>query len=174
MMQADRFACTARGVIARGRRRLKILLGGLGLLMLAVAVATWIDGRAVPALLAVATALVALTAQRMSTDLDLLWLELEPGQLTVQTRRQRISVSLSGHKARRLKATERRHLEGLASTGGVVAGSGGFDSHQLGEFDLYASNLDNAVLVEAGQSRLIVTPDDPEAFLDAIERTSSG
>ncbi|MEE8138240.1 MAG: hypothetical protein V3T81_05135, partial [Thermoanaerobaculia bacterium] len=154
MSEAQRFACTARGAIAAGRRRLKILLWGLGLLMFAVAVATWAAERPLPAILALVVALVAWTAWRMSTDLHPLWLEFESGRLTVQTRRQRIRVALTGETARRLTDDEIRHLERLASAAGVVAGTGGFDSHKLGEFDLYASNLENAVLIEAGESRL--------------------
>ena len=68
-------------------------------------------------------------------------------------------------KVRRLAASEIRHVERLASVGGIVAGSGGFDSHLLGEFDLYASNLQNSLFVDAVGSRLVVTPDQPDEFI---------
>ena len=51
--------------------------------------------------------------------------------------------------------------------GGEVAGTGGFDSHRLGEIDLYASNLANAILLQGEESGTVVTPDDPAAFLAA-------
>jgi hypothetical protein len=38
----------------------------------------------------------------------------------------------------------------------------------LGELELYASDFAHAVLVDLGETRLIVTPDDPEAFLGAL------
>ena len=44
----ERFECSPGGVILRGRRRLRTLLVGLTLLMLAVAAATWIAGRLWP------------------------------------------------------------------------------------------------------------------------------
>jgi hypothetical protein len=162
------FRCSPGGRIAAGRRRLKGLLAALALLMLMVAAWTlWAD-RLVPALLAGAVAAVALFTLRMSGDLEPLRLEVAADQLTVQTRRRWLRVPLPAVAARRLRADEIRHLESLAAAGGVVAGSGGFDSHRLGEFDLYASDLANSVLVEAEETRIIVTPDQPEEFLDSL------
>jgi len=77
-------------------------------------------------------------------------------------------VPLPALAARRLRGDEIVHVEGLASAGGMVAGSGGFDSHRLGEFDLYASDLANAVLVEAEEIRVVVTPDEPDEFLASL------
>jgi hypothetical protein len=173
-MTARRFPCTPGGAILRGRRRLRLLLVGLTLLMLAVAAATWWGaGRFWPGLLALLVALVPWTAWRMSGDLEPLWLELDRGRLTVQMRRRRERLPLAGATARRLDPDEVEHLERLATTGGVAAGSGGFESHRLGEIDLYASDLSHAVLVELGESRLIVTPDDPEGFLAAMAAISA-
>jgi hypothetical protein len=83
-------------------------------------------------------------------------------------RRQSEVVPLRGAVARRLGADEIDHLQGLATVGGVTAGTGGFDSHRLGELDLYASSLDNAVLIDRGESSVVVTPDDPERFLAVV------
>jgi hypothetical protein len=163
-----RFPCAPGGAIRRGRRRLAALLLGLSLLLVAVAGAAGWSGRRWPALLALAVALVPWTAWRMSGDLDPLWLALEGPWLVVQMRRRRERRELAGALARRLTPEETAHLERLATTGGVAAGSGGFDSRLLGEFDLAASDLAHAVLLDWGESRLIVTPDDPEAFLAAL------
>lgn len=139
--------------------------------MAAVAVATLASGRPGPALLAAAVAGVLWLAWRMSGDLDLLWLELDDDHfLTLQLRRRRERFDVAGATARRLGREEIAHLEGLASSAGVVAASGGFDSHRLGEVSLYASDLDHAVLIDAGEARLVVTPDDPEALLAAVGR----
>ena len=168
-MSAVRFPCTSGGAILRGRRKLRALLAGLTLLMIAVVIATWRAGRLGPSFLALLAALVLpWMAWRMSGDLDLFWLDLEDGWLTVQMRRQRERFPVSGAAARRLDADEIEHLERLATTGGVTAGSGGFESHRLGEIDLYASDLGHAVLLDLGESRLVVTPDDPEGFLAAL------
>jgi hypothetical protein len=104
----------------------------------------------------------------MSGDLDLLALELADGRLAIELRRGRERFAVAGVRARRLTPEEIGHLERLATNGGITAGSGGFESHRLGELDLYASDLANAVLVELGETRLVLTPDEPEAFLEAL------
>ena len=169
-MSALRFPCSPGGAVLRGRRKLRALLVGLALLMAGVAVAAWIAGRLWPGVLALAVAFIPWTAWRMSGDLDPLWLDLEDGWLTVQMRTRRERFPVSGAPARRLTPEETAHVEGLATTGGVAAGSGGFESHRLGEIDLYASDYAHAVLIDLGESRLIVTPDDPEGFLAALRK----
>jgi len=162
------FPCTPGGAILGGRRRLRALLLGLTLLMLAVGALTLTAGQIGPGLWALVVALVPWTAWRMSGDLDPFWLDLEDGRLAIQMRRRRERFAASGAQARRLEPDEIAHLESLTTTGGVTAGSGGFESHRLGEFDLYASDLAHAVLVDLGETRLIVTPDDPEGFVQAL------
>jgi len=171
MSDALRFPCSPDGAILRGRRRLRNLLVGLTLLMLAVAVATWIAGRFWPGLLALLVAAIPWTAWRMSGDLDPLWLDLEDGWLTVQMRRRHERFAVSGSSgARRLTAEETEHVEGLATSGGVAAGSGGFESHRLGEIEVFASDFAHAVLIDLGETRLIVTPDDADGFLAALRK----
>jgi hypothetical protein len=169
-VSALRFPCSPGGAVLRGRRKLRALLVGLTLLMMAVAVAAWVAGRLWPGLLALAVAFIPWTAWRMSGDLDPLWLDLEDGWLTVQMRTRRERFAVSGAPARRLTPEETAHVEGLATTGGVAAGSGGFESHRLGEIDLYASDYSHAVLIDLGESRLNVTPDDPDGFLAALRK----
>jgi hypothetical protein len=131
-------------------------------------VAAWIAGQRWPAVLALLVAGVPWTAWRMSGDLDLLWLDVTNGNLVIQMRRRRERFPVSGAGVRRLTPEEIEHLERLATTGGVTAGTGGFDSRLLGEVDLYASDLTNSVLVDLGENRLIVTPDDPGGLLEAL------
>ncbi len=164
-----RFACTAGGAIASGRRRLRLILVGLSLLMAAVAVAAWIAERRMGALLALLVAFMSFTSWRMSGDLDPLWLEVEPERLVLQLRRKRLLVPLLAPRARLLSAAEIRHVERLASRGMLVAGTGGFDSHLLGEFNLYASDLARPVFLDTGEQRLVLTPDDPEGFVARLQ-----
>jgi hypothetical protein len=77
-------------------------------------------------------------------------------------------VPLAGAVARRLDPAEVRDLERLATLGGVTAGSGGFESRRLGEIELYASDLRNAVLIESGEERLVVTPDEADRFVESL------
>lgn len=167
-MSARRFPCTPGGAVLRGRLRLRRLLVGLTILMIVVAVLTWIAGQRWPAVFALLVAGIPWTAWRMSGDLDSLWLEVGNGYLAIQMRRRRERFPLGGAEARRLTPEEIEHLERLATSGGVTAGTGGFDSRLLGEVDLYASNFANSLLVDLGESRLVVTPDNPDAFLEAL------
>jgi hypothetical protein len=148
---------------------LRRLLVGLTLLMAGVAVGAWVAGQRGPAVFALLVAIAPWTAWRMSGDLDPLWLEVGGGNLAIQMRRRRERFPAAGAEARRLTPEEIEHLERLATTGGVAAGTGGFESRLLGEIDLYASDLARAVLVDLGERRLIVTPDDPEGFLSALQ-----
>ena len=168
-----RFTCTEAGVVAKGQRRLTLLLLGLCLTMLITTIAVWFSGRIFPGILALVMAFVSFTAWRMSRELALQWLELGDGVLTLRAIHQQIQLSASDLQSRRLDSTEIEHLERLASAGGIVAGSGGFDSHLLGEFELYATDLRNSVLIESPESRFVVTPDEPDAFLAALEDESS-
>ncbi|MEE8367974.1 MAG: PH domain-containing protein [Thermoanaerobaculia bacterium] len=163
-----RFECTLAGSISSGRSRLTLLLVGLGVLMLGVAVAMLLSGRFFPATLSFVVGLIALFCWRLSHDLEPLWIEVEDTEFSIYLRSRRVRFPLPVRSARVLEANEKKHLVGLASAGGIVAGAGGFDSHLLGEFELYASNLDNAVLVEAGAVRLVLSPDDPGGFVAAL------
>ena len=90
---ALRFPCSLGGTIAASRRRFKVLMLGMGILMLVVAVVVWFDGRIVAALLALAVALVSRVAWRMSGDLMPTRLDVGAGTLTVRTRSQPIEIS---------------------------------------------------------------------------------
>lgn len=168
-MNGLRFLCTPGGAVLAGRRRLRLLLVGLVLLLIAVALAAFLAGRRWPALFALLAALVPWTAWRMSGDLDLFWIDLYGDELFVQMRRRRLRFPLvAGVTARRLTPAEIAHLTRLATSGGIVAGSGGFDSSQLGELDLYASDLSNSILLDLGEDRLVLTPDEPDELLAAL------
>jgi hypothetical protein len=167
------FTSTPGGTVALGIRRLSRLFGSLILLMVLAALAAWISGRLVPSLLALSVvALIGLT-WRMSNDLRPRKLSLEPGRLVIETPRQLIEVPIEGATIRPLSESEIAHLEGLASAGGVVAGSGGFDSRHLGEFDLYASNLSHALFIQGLEARMVVTPDEPVGFTETFERMAA-
>jgi hypothetical protein len=169
--KSSRFPSTLGGSIGASRRRFKLLMLSLGILMLVVGIVVLVDGRVVAALLALAVALVSRLAWKMSGDLTPVWLEVEPHKLNIQTSSRLVEIPLEGASARVLTADEQAHLERLTAAGGFVVASGGFDSHVLGEFDLYASDLGHGVLVEATDHRVVVTPDDPQKFLEVLETT---
>ncbi len=165
-----KFACTPAGAVAAGRRRLRLLLLGPAALMLVLALVTWAGGGFFAGLLCAGVAILLVAAWRMANQLEPLYLELRDGRLEVRLRWRLFHLDLADASGRLLSGEERAHLERLVSAGGIVATSGSYDSHRLGEFDLYASNLDNALLLEAGESRLVLTPDDPHGFVEAVGR----
>lgn len=167
------FASTAGGTIAAGSRRLGLLLSALGLVMLIAALGAWLAGRVFPGLLALAVVGLIALAWRMSNDLRPQRLRLEPGKLVIETPSRWIDVPIEGASIRALEDEEIQHLEGLASVGGIVAGSGGFDSRLLGEFDLYASNLRHALFVQGLGTRLVITPDQPAEFVTCFRQMAA-
>lgn len=136
--------------------------------MLLLATVVWSSGRFFPGLLAFGVAVLTFIAWRMSGELNLKWLAIYQDTLTLRAVYQQIHVPIADISARRLSDGEIQHLERLASAGGIVAGSGGFDSHLLGEFDLYATDLRNSILLETDEVRLVVTPDQPDELLAAL------
>ncbi|MDX1644415.1 MAG: PH domain-containing protein [Thermoanaerobaculia bacterium] len=165
---AERFDCPPGGAVEEGRRRLRRGLAWLAGVTLAVGGAAAWFGRIVPALLAVGAAALVLYTRRVSADLDPLFVELDGDELIVQMRRWRETFPLAGATARHLEPDEIEHLRRLATSARITAGTGGFDSHRLGELDLYASDLGRAVLVELDEGAVVVTPDDPVRFVVAV------
>lgn len=182
------FRCTPGGAVAAGRRRVRRLLLGTALVMFALAVVVLVGGRWGPALICAGAAFLCFFTWRMSGDLDPFWLTLAGGELKVQMRRQSATLTLGNVEARRLTPEESAHLASLTSADGVTFASASYESRLLGVFDLHATNLEHAVLVETdapppvrrGHSshappeeeddrlRWIVTPDDPDALLRAL------
>jgi hypothetical protein len=137
-----------------------------------VAIYAFSSGRLISGILALAVAGLVIITLRMSRELDPELLTIELERLIVQLRRHRMDLPLRGAAARRLTTDEIEHLDQLASRAGIVVGTGGYDSRLLGEFELYASSLENAILIELEEKRLVVTPDDPAGFLSAFEQAA--
>jgi hypothetical protein len=191
--EAQTFRCTTAGAVAAGRRRVRRLLLGVAALMLGLAIVVLVAGRWGPALICAGAAFLCVFAWRMSGDLDPFWLTLTGDQLTVQMRRQRASLALRNVEARRLTAAESAHLASLTSADGVTFASASYESRLLGTFDLHATDLEHAVLVETDappeepggprshhpvepidRVRWIVTPDEPEVLLRALGTLGAG
>ncbi len=171
--QSKNFGCTPDGVVASGQKRLARVFALLALALLAAGGYAFLTRQVFGAALALLLALGVFVVYRMSRELDPTELVVEDQTLAIFMRHALRRIPLEGATVRRLNEEEIEHLAVLTSSGGFVAGSGGFDSHVLGEFDLYASRLENAVLLETLDGRLIVTPDEPDAFVAAITSAST-
>lgn len=172
--QSENFGCTPDGVVASGQQRLARVFAFLGFALLLAAAYALLTGQIFGGALAFLLALGVFVVYRMSRELDPTELVVEDQALAIFMRHALRRIPLEGATVRRLNEDEIDHLVRLTSSGGFVAGSGGFDSHVLGEFDLYASRLENSVLLETLDGRLIVTPNEPDAFVAAITRASTG
>ena len=51
--------------------------------------------------------------------------------------------------------------------------TGGYDSHLLGEIELYTSNLDRPVLLSWQEEAMVVTPDDAEGLVATVENENA-
>ena len=151
--------------------------------MVAVGIWMFAIGRYGAGILCIGSAALAFYGLRMSADLDPLWIELEDNALAIQLRSRRDRLELTRASVRRLTDDEVLHLEGLTSTAGLILASASFESHRLGACNLFATNLTNAVLVEADDPeaedgdderlRWIVTPDEPENLVAALQERSA-
>lgn len=181
MSRAATFECTPGGTIGRGRRRLSLLLSGLTCLMTLFAVLTWIRGAVLPGILALMVAAMAGLAWRMATNLELRRVIVSDDEVEIRLRWGRVRIPREDLRARRLNEEEIEHLEQLASVGVFAVATGGFDSHLLGEFDLHAADLGQAVLLESPPRiddegevvrepvRAIVTPDEIDRFVALLD-----
>lgn len=166
------FACSRDGAIAAGQRRLARVFALLGAALVLAAAFAFATGQILAGLIALLLAFAVFVIHRMSRELDPTELVIEGNTLTIFMRHALRRLPLEGSTVRRLTQAEIEHLSKLASSGGFVASAGGFDSHLLGEFDLYASRIENAVLLETEDGRVVVTPDQPETFSAAIAGAS--
>ncbi len=163
-----RFSCSPGGAVQRGRRRLRLLFAALAAALAAAAAVAFTVGRSAAGVIAVLLAALPWLAWRAGTDSEVLWLELGENELRIRMRYRSELLSRAGARARRLTPAEIAHLERLASLGGITASHGGYESHLLGEIELYASDLANSVVLEVGERRLVLTPDDLESFVSAL------
>ena len=178
------FPCTPGGTIAGGRNRLRLLLTGLAFAMTIFAMLIWMRGAVLPGFLALGAAGMAGLAWRMASDLELRRILLTDEELDIRLRWGRVRLPVADLRARLLTPQEIEHLERLVSVGLFSASTGGFDSQRLGEFDLYATDLQHSVLLESPPGldadgelvrepvRAIVTPDEPDRFLAALSSSA--
>jgi len=173
-LSENRFHCTPGGEVQEGRRRLRLILSSLFFGTLIIAAITAWTGQLGSAFVCFLAALMPALAWRMLGDVDLLWLDLTDDEVTVRLRGQLSRFALAGADARKLDTKEISHLRGLATHGPIVATTGSYESSQLGELDLYATCLENAVLVSSEERQIVVTPDDTEGFIASVKERAPG
>lgn len=162
------FSSTPDGVVAASQRRLGWMFSAMALALFGASAFALLTRQFFAAVIALILAFGVFIIHRMSRELDVTELIVENGGVSIYMRHALRTLPLEDSRMRRLDDDEIAHLESLTSTGGFAAGAGGFDSHRLGEFDLYASRLENAILLETTDGRVILTPDEPDEFMSAV------
>lgn len=169
---SERFACTAGGSVEADRRKLQRGLIVLALAVFAIAALLVVRGGVGSAVILTLVGAMTAYAARMARDLDLLWIEWNPGggdeALILQLRRQRLPRP-APRSARLLTDDEVEHLRQLTRWSGFQVATGGYESRMLGEIEVYTSNLERPVLLQLAEEALVVTPDEPERFVAAFQ-----
>lgn len=169
---SEKFTCTAGGSVEADRRKLQRGLVGLALAVFAVVVVLIVRGVLGSAVILTLVGAVTVYAARMVRDLDLLWIEWTPGggdeALALQLRRQRLFRPAPA-SARLLTDEEAAHLRQLTRWSGFQVATGGYESRMLGEIEVYTCNLDRPVLLQLAEEALVVTPDEPERLVAAVQ-----
>jgi len=62
----------------------------------------------------------------------------------------------------------------LITTAGFTLSTGGYESHRLGEFEMFATDLTNSLLLFYEETGVILTPDDPDGLLERLPVVPSG
>lgn len=168
---SQKFVCSSGGSVEADRRKLQWGLVTLALAVFAVAGLLFVRGVVGSALILTLVGVMTVYAARMARDLDLLWIELDPGggdeALVLQLRRRRLARP-APRSARTLTAEENEHLKQLTRWSGFQVATGGYESRMLGEIEVYTSNLDRPVLLELTEEALVVTPDEPDRLVTAV------
>jgi len=100
--------------------------------------------------------------------------ELAPGLLRVRRLLWTTEVALDGLERAWASPEAMRRSWRLFGNGGLFSITGIFRNARLGTYRAYAMDPKRAVVIELAQRKLVVTPESPEAFLAALERSSPG
>ena len=171
--ETKRFPCTFSGKIRQSKTRLTLLLTTLILGMILGSGLMFWQARTIPGVLCLLVAFGTWTALRMSGDLDPLWIDVSPDGLRIQMKRQHQEYP-HAEAARRLTSEEIAYLERLITTAGFTLSTGGYESHRLGEFEMFATDLTNSLLLFYEETGVILTPDDPDGLLERLPVVPSG
>jgi hypothetical protein len=119
----------------------------------------------------VATLLLAVAAVWIGVDAWAPRLVEVRGNAVVVERRHASPVAIPLESVREIRVLTRDDFRGWRRTGGASAGEiayGRFRSEALGDFQLYAWRHGAHVLLETDGGKVVLTPDDPSAFLAEV------
>jgi hypothetical protein len=121
-------------------------------------------------------ALVALVPIAVATIFAAIWAfspvaaQVEGGEVRIE-RKLAPAVVIPVVEVRRVERVAPQYVRRLRRVGGTAAGAvryGHFRSPELGDVQLYAWRSDGYVLLDTDEARILVTPDDPDAFVAQV------
>jgi len=89
--------------------------------------------------------------------------------------RQAGDLHIAASNIRKVETLERKQLRFAIRTfgvGGLFGYFGSFYTSSLGSMTWYITRRDSTVLIETNRSKILVSPDDRSAFLDALQAVS--
>lgn len=92
------------------------------------------------------------------------------GALFVQRLLWRTALPLEGLIGAAADPAAMRDVNRLAGNGGLFSFSGLLTNRRLGRFRAFATSPHLAVVLELPKQKVVVTPENPDAFLDTIRR----
>lgn len=94
--------------------------------------------------------------------------QVEPGQLAIRGYLTTRMVPLTSPVCTRLDASARDRHTRVRGSGGFLGYFGTFAEPQLGTVEWHATRRDTVVLVSTAARHIVVSPNDPDAFIRAV------
>lgn len=97
---------------------------------------------------------------------------VEPGMVWVERLQWRTPVALAGLRRLEIIREDARPAWRLFGNGGLFAYVGWFANSRVGRYRAFATDFRRSVLLQYEDHRVVLTPDDPERFVEAVEAAS--
>lgn len=100
--------------------------------------------------------------------------EIREGTLEVRRLGWRTKIDLAGLKSAQADPSALRGSIRTCGNGGLYSFTGWYWNKKIGSYRAYATDLKRAVVLTFESRRIVVTPDDPEAFVRALDGLCRG
>ena len=96
--------------------------------------------------------------------------EMDRNQLIIRRPFDSVSISLENlQSVERIAKKDLRWTVRTFGIGGLFSYTGTFWNKQLGSMTWYVTRMDKAVLLENGNQKIVISPDDPRKFLEVVK-----
>ena len=96
--------------------------------------------------------------------------EVDRNQLIIRRPFDSVSISLENlQSVERIAKKDLRWTVRTFGIGGLFSYTGEFWNKKLGSMSWYVTRMDKAVMIVHGNRKIVISPDDPEKFLEALK-----